>query len=460
MTLATLLLVDDDRDLLESTADELRGEGYRVETVECCGDACSRLGEARFDAVVSDVCLPDDDGFRLLEFARRHVPQTPVILLTGLGRIDAAVAAMRGGASDYLTKPIIGDQLRTSLGRALTRPGASGAEAPLAAAHRVVREGLVSRDFKMLQVFDLVERVAGTRSSVLIRGESGTGKTMTARAIHQLSPRRDKPFVEVPCGSLSESLLESELFGHVAGSFTGAAHHRAGRFLQADGGTIFLDEIGNASPNLQARLLRVLQDREFEPVGGNQTHKVDIRLILATNADLEAKVARGEFRQDLYYRINVITLDQPPLRERAGDIPLLLEHYLAHFNLETQKSIGGFDPQAAQLLQQYDWPGNIRELVNVVERAVVLAPEATIGVEHLPPAVCRAVAETRLRAAPAAAAGLKAAMAHPERQIILDALAAHGWSRQGTAQALGINRTTLYKKMKRHGIEFDREMTA
>ncbi|MSR58528.1 MAG: sigma-54-dependent Fis family transcriptional regulator [Planctomycetaceae bacterium] len=461
MSHATLLLVDDDYDLLESTADDLRSAGYRVETALTCDDACTRIGEARFDAVVSDVHLPDHDGFRVLEFTRRRMPQTPVILMTGLGRIDAAVAAMRGGAFDYLTKPVMGDELHQCLGRALHRPQASDHQtAPDDSMdHRVCREGLIGRDFKMLQAFDLVERVADTRTTVLIQGESGTGKTMTARAIHQLSARRDKPFVEVACGSLSETLLESELFGHVAGSFTGALHHRVGKFLQADGGTIFLDEIGNASPGLQARLLRVLQDREFEPVGGNETQKVDIRLILATNADLEASVARGEFRQDLFYRINVIALDQPPLRERSGDIPLLLDHYLAIFREETRKPVTGFDVQAIEVLQRYRWPGNIRELVNIVERAVILTRRTTIGVEHLPPAVCRAVAATDLRHAPGAVAGLKAALVDPERQIILDALSANGWSRQTTADALGINRTTLYKKMKRHGIEFDREMT-
>jgi DNA-binding NtrC family response regulator len=316
---------------------------------------------------------------------------------------------------------------------------------------------IVGRDYKMVRMFDLIESVADTRTTVLILGESGTGKTVTARAIHQLSSRRDKPFVEVSCGALPDSLLESELFGHVAGSFTGATHDKVGKFLQADGGTLFLDEVATASPGLQVKLLRVLQDREFEPVGGNKTHKVDVRLVLATNRDLESMVRRGEFREDLYYRINVISVTQPPLRERIGDIPLLLEHYLAHFREQTGKKITGFDEQALQALQRYSWPGNVRELVNLVERSIVLSKGTVVSLPELPDAVRREeLARTDL--AGCVGANLKSALAMPERQIILDALAAHGWSRQETAKALGINRTTLYKKMKKFGIEFERQM--
>jgi len=243
----------------------------------------------------------------------------------------------------------------------------------------------------------------------------------------------------------------------VAGSFTGATHDKVGKFLQADGGTLFLDEVATASPGLQVKLLRVLQDREFEPVGGNKTYKVDVRLVLATNRDLESMVRRGEFREDLYYRINVISVTQPPLRERIGDIPLLLEHYLAHFREQTGKKITGFDEQALQALQRYSWPGNVRELVNLVERSIVLSKGTVVSLPELPDAVRREeLARTDL--AGCVGANLKSALAMPERQIILDALAAHGWSRQETAKALGINRTTLYKKMKKFGIEFERQM--
>ena len=318
---------------------------------------------------------------------------------------------------------------------------------------------IVGRDYKMLRLYELIESVADTRTTVLILGESGTGKTITARAIHQLSSRRDKPFVEVACGALPDSLLESELFGHVAGAFTGASHDKIGKFLQADGGTLFLDEVATASPGLQVKLLRVLQDREFEPVGGNKTHKVDVRLVLATNRDLETMVRRGEFREDLFYRINVISVTQPPLRERIGDIPLLLEHYLEHFRLQTGKkaSPGSTSRRLARPLQRYSWPGNVRELVNLVERSLVLSKGSVVALSDLPDAVRREeLARTDL--ANCTGANLKSALAMPEKQIILEALASHGWSRQETAKALGINRTTLYKKMKKFGIEFERQM--
>jgi DNA-binding NtrC family response regulator len=283
---------------------------------------------------------------------------------------------------------------------------------------------------------------------------------MTARAIHQMSNRADKPFVEVACGALPDSLLESELFGHVAGSFTGATHDKQGKFLQANGGTIFLDEIGTASPSLQVKLLRVLQDREFEPVGGNKTHKVDIRMILATNLDLEEAVRKGEFRQDLYYRINVVTLMQPPLRERMSDIPLLADHYLKEFIEQTGKHVTGFSHQAIELMQRYRWPGNVRELVNVVERAVVLSKTPVIGPNDLPEALRRddPLSEFGGRLSQVAGNNLKSALATPERQLILDALESHGWNRQETADALGINRTTLYKKMKKYGISFEQQV--
>jgi transcriptional regulator with PAS, ATPase and Fis domain len=299
--------------------------------------------------------------------------------------------------------------------------------------------------------------VADTRTTVLIQGESGTGKTMTARAIHQLSNRRDKPFIEIACGALPETLLESELFGHVSGAFTGATHAKQGKFMLADGGTLFLDEIATASPALQVKLLRVLQDREFEPVGSEQTHKVDVRLILATNRNLDEMVEAGEFRQDLYYRINVITIDQPPLRDRTSDIPLLVDHYVQVFNEENRKSVEHFDDEAIELLQRYAWPGNVRELVNVVERSVVLARSPVVSASDLPEKIRQTNGYRTPLKADLAHGSLKAALADPERQLIVDALEAHGWNRQQTADSLGINRTTLYKKMKKHDIRYEKE---
>jgi DNA-binding NtrC family response regulator len=462
-TQGSLLLVDDDAFILDAMAEYLRGAGHRVETARSCKDACARINEYRFDVVLCDVNLPDADGFQVLEFTRQRSPEAAVILLTGFGTIENAVEAIRLGAFDYLSKPVIDDELNFTIQRALGQRRIIEENRHLKAQldQRFGLGNIIGRDYKMVKMFDLIESVADTRTTVLILGESGTGKTMTARAIHQLSSRREKPFVEVACGALPDTLLESELFGHTVGSFTGAVHDKVGKFLQADGGTIFLDEIATASPSLQVKLLRVLQDREFEPVGGNKTHKVDIRLVLATNSDLEARVACGEFRQDLFYRINVITLMQPPLRERIGDIPLLLEHYLAEFRKQTDKTVTGFNEQAVQMLQRYHWPGNVRELVNVVERAVVLTKRTIIGIEDLPEGVRRGAATPEaLLARGGGAPSLKSALASPERQIILDALENNGWNRQETAEMLGINRTTLYKKMKKYGIQFERQLTS
>lgn len=455
----SLLVVDDDRHICEAMADYLRGLGHRTETALTCQDALDRIAEYKFDIVICDVNLPDRDGFHLLEWAAKHKPELCVILLTGFGTIESAVEAIRMGAFDYLTKPVIDDELNFSIQRALGQ-------------RRIVEENqrlkqqldekfglsnIIGRDYKMAKLFDLIESVADTRTTVLILGENGTGKTITARAIHQLSDRRDKPFVEVACGALPDSLLESELFGHVAGAFTGATHEKMGKFLQANGGTLFLDEVGTASPSLQVKLLRVLQDREFEPVGGNKTHKVDVRLILATNEDLEEKVRRGEFRQDLFYRINVITVTQPPLRERIGDIPLLVDHYIREINAQTGKQVKGFDDSALQALQRYYWPGNVRELVNVVERAVVLAKGPYIQPSDLPDSLRREQADPDGVAGRLTGGNLKSALTHPERQIILEALEANGWNRQDTARMLGINRTTLYKKMKKFDISYEKQ---
>ena len=458
MNHGNLLLVDDDKFILEAMADYLRSLGHRVETARGAQEALDRVREFPFDMVLSDVNLPDRDGFSLLESVRQTNPETPVVLITGFGTIENAVEAIRLGAFDYLTKPLIEDELSLAVERALGQREIVQENRSLKAQldQRFGLGKIVGRDYKMVKMYDLIESVADTRTTVLVLGESGTGKTVTARAIHQLSSRQAKPFVEVACGALPDTLLESELFGHVAGSFTGATRDKEGKFLQADGGTIFLDEIGTASPSLQVKLLRVLQDREFEPVGGNKTHKIDVRLILATNQNLEEMVAKGQFRQDLFYRINVIT--QPPLRERIGDIPLLLQHYLHDFTTQTEKKVNGFTEEAVQTLQRYDWPGNVRELVNVVERAVVLSKRPIIGIDDLPDVVRRGTVQSESSHNRHGLGGLKSALADPERQIILDALESNGWNRQNTAALLGINRTTLYKKMKKYGIAFEKQL--
>ena len=457
----SLLVVDDDAHVLQAMADYLRSLGHRTETATTCHGAIARMSEFPFDAVICDVNLPDEDGFGLLAWSVENMPDTEVILLTGYGTIESAVESIRLGAFDYLTKPVIDEELHLAIQRALGQKQIVEENKQLKAQldERYGLSNIIGHDYKMTRLFDLVESVADTRTTVLILGESGTGKTITARAVHRLSSRRDKPFVEVACGALPDALLESELFGHVAGAFTGATTDKVGKFLQADGGTVFLDEIATASPSLQVKLLRVLQDREFEAVGGTTTHKVDIRLILATNANLEEAVRKGEFREDLYYRINVISLTQPPLRERIRDIPLLVEHYLAQFNEQTGKQIRGFDDAAMQLLQCYNWPGNVRELVNVVERAVVLTKGTVIAPLDLPENLRRDEDVSPAGASYISGRGLKSSLALPERQIILEALEVNSWNRQNTAKALGINRTTLYKKMKKFDITFEKQLS-
>jgi DNA-binding NtrC family response regulator len=329
---ARLLLVDDDRNLLESMGDWLRGRGFVVDEAATVSIACRLLERERFDAAVVDLRLNDGDGFDVLAVARRVQPECSVLLMTGYGTVETGIEALRAGAFDLLTKPLIDQELELALDRALRQKKVLEENHSLRAQldERFGLENIVGHDVRMTRLFEVMQSVADTRATILITGESGTGKSLVARAIHRLSNRRDRPFVEVACGALPETLLESELFGHVQGSFTGATGNKVGKFAQADGGTLFLDEIGTASAALQVKLLRVLQEFQFEPVGGTQTISVDTRVVLATNENLEQAVADGRFRQDLFYRINVINLELPPLRERISDIPSLAEHMKIH----------------------------------------------------------------------------------------------------------------------------------
>jgi DNA-binding NtrC family response regulator len=448
----TLLLVDDDRHVLSSMADWLREQGYKVETAGSLAAGTAAVDRKAFDVVLVDIRLGDGDGFDLLAHCRQVRPDSSVILLTGYGSVEAAVEAIRQGAFDFLTKPLIDQELEMAIQRALSQREVIEENRTLRAQLdlRFGMENLVGHDHRMLRMYDVINSVADTRATVLITGESGTGKSLVARAIHRRSGRRDRPFVEIACGALPETLLESELFGHVAGAFTGAVGEKMGKFMQADTGTMFLDEISTASPAMQVKLLRILQDLEFEQVGGTKTFKVDTRVILATNEDLTRAVAEGRFRQDLFYRINVINVELPPLRERISDIPLLAEHFLRQVCEDSGKKVEGFTDEAMAALTRFRWPGNVRELENVIERAVLLGKQGVIGMEDLPAAV---VAAAPARIEPVGARTLKQAMENPERQIILEVLEANQWNRHVTAEALGINRTTLYKKMKRLGLE-------
>ena len=449
---ASLLLVDDDRRVLEGMADWLRALGHKVDVASSCQGALAAIAKKTYDLLLVDIRLGDGDGFDVLAQARQQQPGAAVILLTGYGTVETAIEAIRAGAFDFLTKPLIDEELELAIDRALSQRQVIEENKNLRAQLdlRFGLENVVGHDHRMLKVFDVVDCVADTRATVLVTGESGTGKSLIARAIHRRSARRDKPFVEDACGALPENLLESELFGHVAGSFTGATGDKIGKFLQADGGTIFLDEIGTASPAMQVKLLRVLQELEFEPVGGNKTFHVDARVILATNEDLSKLVATGRFRQDLYYRINVINVELPNLRDRVADIPSLAQHFLLGVCEETGKSPRSFSEEALTAISRYSWPGNVRELQNVIERAVLLGKTDLIRLEDLPRHVA---AEGPVAIETVGERTLKQALAGPERQIILEVLDRHHWNRHLTAETLGINRTTLYKKMKRLGLE-------
>lgn len=480
MSSPRILIVDDDPIIADSLAEFLAAEGYDPATAFNAGEALEALAQAErdvpapnqrprpFNLVICDVSLPGMNGLELLRRINAEHRGTVVIMLTGYGTIESAVEALRYGAVDYLTKPVVDEELRLSLERAIKQQTLLAENIQLRdqLGDRFGLDNIIGSDHRMLKIYDLIQAVAPSRTTVLMTGESGTGKSLIAHAIHLHSPRRDHPFVELACGSIPETLLESELFGHIKGAFTGAHADKIGRFLAADKGTIFLDEINSASPGMQLKLLRVLQERRFEPVGSTETIEVDTRVVLASNQPLEDLVARGEFRQDLYYRINVVKIELPPLRERVSDIPPLAEHFLHLNGEELGKQLAGFRPEVLDALRRYSYPGNVRELQNIIERAAVLTRTPTIGLEDLPPNVVEGVV------GPLGVSGvlgvgnggaepdtpwvpmpLAEALKEPERRIILKALDANDWNRQKTADQLQINRTTLYKKMKQYGIE-------
>ncbi|MFN0131673.1 MAG: sigma-54-dependent transcriptional regulator [Phycisphaerales bacterium] len=459
-----VLIIDDDPLVLATLAETLVAHGHAIVVASDAQASLDMLAKGEpFDAAICDLALPGTSGMELLPQLQQSQPGMPVILISGYGTIESAVRALRLGAADFLAKPISDARLIESLNSALSRAALGRPARRGVTRHSDGLEAIIGSDPRMLRTLELVRAVAPSRTTVLMTGESGTGKSLVAHAIHRASPRHAKPFVEVSCGSIPETLLESELFGHVKGAFTGAHADKVGRFLAANGGTLFLDEINSASAAMQLKLLRVLQERRFEPVGSTQTVEVDVRVVLASNQPLEGLVAQGIFRQDLYYRINVVGITIPPLRERLADVPTLAAHFLAFHSAELAKQVVGFAPEALAALCRYDYPGNVRELQNIIERAAVLTRSPTITLADLPDlGAGKRAAPTQAAASdePWVPTPLEDALREPERRILLRALVANNWNRQRTADQLRINRTTLYKKMKSLGIEGDEQDAA
>lgn len=453
-TSISVAVVDDEPTIRISTERMLRDEGYETFSADEGGDFVAYLEENRPSVALLDIKLPDMDGLELLAKTKQLSPDTEVILMTGYGTVESAVDAMKAGAFHYLTKPFKIEDVLNLVERAAERRKlkTENVELRRQLERKYGSENFIGNSDNMQNVFRLIDRVADTDSTVLITGESGTGKELVARALHMHSRRRDTPMVTVNCAAMPEDLLESELFGHVKGAFTGAIATRQGKFQAASGGTIFLDEVGEMSPALQVKLLRVLQEKEVTPVGSEKSISVDARVITATNRDLQREVEEGRFREDLYYRLNVIPITLPPLRERREDIPILVQHFVQRFNREKNMEITGISEDAMKTLTRYPWPGNVRELENLLERMVVLRGEGELTLDDLPEkfllprAVELNVPEVEV---PDEGVDLKRLVDDFEDRIILSALNRTKWNKNRAATLLGIKRTTLLEKLKK-----------
>ena len=454
----TILVVEDSPTILAMVREELEEAGHTVLPATSGRAALQRLAEGSVELVLSDMVMPEMDGIELLATIRRQHPELPVILMSGVEKsVDAAVAAIREGACDYLIKPLKPGEARFAAERVLHR---LALEEQVRYLSREVRDrnsfgNMVGVNRQMQHIFQTIEILADTDATVLITGETGTGKEMVARAIHFASPRRERRFVTINCGALPAELLESELFGHEKGSFTGASRMRIGKFEYADGGTVFLDEIGEIPPATQVKILRVLQDREFERVGGNLPIKTDVRIVAATNKDLPQAILRGEFREDLFYRLNVVPLHVPPLRERREDMPILARHFLEKSAARLHKTVESLSPEALQRMMAYSWPGNVREMENVIERAVIMERTAVVSRLDLPAASVELTAVNGNGSLPdqLVTLPLEKAMDHFERLYLGSVLSRFAGSIGETARHAGVNPRTLNRKMSHHDLD-------
>jgi DNA-binding NtrC family response regulator len=472
----SILVIDDEAEIREGLELLLSSEGYSVTSAETGEAGLARLEQDPFDLLLLDVSLPGRSGLDLLRDIRQRDPHLPVVLITAYGSIDMARQAFKSGAQDYITKPWSNDELLAQIASAVEgrRLREENVQLKRALKQRYNFPNIIGKSERILSLLDLVAQVAPSRSTILIVGESGTGKELIAKAIHSASPRADKPFVAVNSGSIPVDLLESQLFGHVKGAFTSAVASKKGLFEVADQGTIFFDEISTIGTETQAKLLRVIQEREFMRLGGTENIKVDVRIVAASNVDLLGLVRDSRFREDLYHRLNVIALKLPPLRERREDVPSLVDHFLCHFSRENNRPLGRFTREAMKLLMDYSWPGNVRELENVVERAVVLSAHEEIDVDLLPePILTRGMlGDARMQlsellnslakdsnqrtAAGQTAPSLFEIMEQIERRVIIDMLEQTGWNQTEAAERFQVPLSTLNQKIKRLGIELRR----
>lgn len=454
--MARVLIVDDDPVILEVIGDILKKNGYEVVAAPNGAAGIRELERKYFDLVLTDLVMPDVDGMEVLNHVVSTSPKAMCVILTGHGTIKSSVEAIKKGAFDYITKPITADELLVVIEKALKFRNLEEENIRLKKELQQTYgyDNLVGTSNAIKNIYDLIEKVADTDGTVLISGASGTGKELIARAIHYNSSRCDRPLVVINCGAIPEELLESELFGHEKGAFTGAYKSRIGRFEMANGGTIFLDEIGEMSPSLQVKLLRVLQEKKFERVGGTKTIHVDVRIIAATNKNLTTAINKGKFREDLYYRLNVIPMKVPPLKQRKSDIPLLIDHFLKKFQKGAEKKITAFSPEAMDAMLKYDWPGNVREVENVIKRLTILCDDEVVTVDDLPEHIphkgraVRVVEEDFLEKG----VTLHDAVEDYEKRLILGALERSDWVKTKAAKLLNINRTTLVEKIKKQNL--------